>query len=140
MAPGFPLFLLPDNVVKSVFQSMEVVEQMLLSMVSMRTKKIVCSLNFPSRKISLGTCAPCELEIRFYSIIINVVFEKSEKEDAERELLEIVRPERVRFNAARKVNYGIVESVSCQWENGTFKVRDYIDHFMEILNHDKIDE
>ncbi|KAF1760901.1 hypothetical protein GCK72_009153 [Caenorhabditis remanei] len=113
---------------------------MLLSMLSMKTKKIVCSLNFPPRKMSLGTCAPCELEIRFYSIIIHVAFVKSEKEDAETGLLEIKRPERVRFNAVRKVDYGIVESVSCQWENGTFEVRDYIDHFMEILNHDRIDE
>ncbi|KAF1760902.1 hypothetical protein GCK72_009154 [Caenorhabditis remanei] len=116
---------------------------MLLSMVSMRTKEIVCSLNLHPDKISLDMCASCELEIRFSPFIIRVAFEKFEKRDAEREIVVIERPEKVGFYVSRIVNYGLfkgLENVNYQWENGTFEVRDYIDHFMEILNHDWIDE
>ncbi|KAF1760900.1 hypothetical protein GCK72_009152 [Caenorhabditis remanei] len=103
----------------------------------MRTKKIVCSLNLHSKKISLDACASCGLEIRFYSCVISVTFDKFEKN--EREIVEIERPESVKLHVARKVNYR-VEYEDYQWENGTFEVRDYIDHFMEILHHDWIDE
>ncbi|EFP04225.1 hypothetical protein CRE_26674 [Caenorhabditis remanei] len=140
MPPGFPLFLLPDNVVLSVFQSMELVEQILLSMLSVRTKKIVCSLNHHSdcEEISLHTYASYELFVRLYPFIIRVAFKKFE-EVAERELVEIERPERIKFHVSRIVG-GRNESVDYQWENGTFEVRDYIDHFMEILHHNWIDE
>ncbi|EFP04310.1 hypothetical protein CRE_26676 [Caenorhabditis remanei] len=111
---------------------------MLLSVVSMRAKKIVCSLNFDPRKISLDTCASCKLEFRSYSFYISLSFEKFE-EDAEREIVEIERPERVEFYVARLVGNRI-ESEKYQWENGTFEVRDYIDHFMEIFHNDCIDE
>ncbi|KAF1760903.1 hypothetical protein GCK72_009155 [Caenorhabditis remanei] len=123
---------------------------MLLSMISMRTKEIVCSLNLHPEKISLDTRASCNLEIRFSPFIICVAFEKFEKRNAERELVEIERPEKVGFYVTRIVDYRTFEGLEYfingtmeqdyQWENGTFEVRDYIDHFMEILHHDWIDE
>ncbi|KAF1760898.1 hypothetical protein GCK72_009150 [Caenorhabditis remanei] len=109
-------------------------------MVSMRSKKIVCSLNLlpECEEISLYKYASCHLLFQLYPFRIRVTFKKFEK-DAERELVGIERPEIVEFHVSQIVG-NRYESEQYQWENRTFEVRDFIDHFMEILHHDWIDE
>ncbi|EFP04290.1 hypothetical protein CRE_26622 [Caenorhabditis remanei] len=138
MSSNFPLFLLPDNVILSVIKSMETVEQMMISILSRKTKKIVSSFNLQSYRFTLGTTESCDLEIRCFDLKIRIDFKIFENRTL-REALVTEIPLIVKLYATRIVNNRL-ESELIGWVNRTFKVRDFIDHFMEILHHDRIDE
>ena len=110
---------------------------MLLSILSRKTKKIVSSLNLRSERFTLGMHESCDLEIRCFDLKIKIDFKIFENRTL-REALVTEIPLIVKLYATRIVNNRL-ESELIGWVNRTFKVRDYINHFMEILNHDRID-